>query len=255
MTIDNYRDFRFRGSVAPAPHTPIIDSIAAVPGEDEATMYLYDPIDSWGGEWGVSAKEFVAALGSLGPVSTIHLHVNSPGGEVWDGVAIMNALREHPARVVAHVDGIAASAASFIAASADEVIMGRNTQMMIHDARAIAVGPASIMRQVADLLDKTSTDIAGVYAAKAGGTAAEWRDSMRAESWFTAEEAVAAGLADSIAGVEVTPTNRWDVSVYSRQEPGAVEPEPVDTPDGSPELPAMTTVRQARHRANARKVV
>jgi len=214
----DYRSFRFRGPVPPAQHAPIFDAMTGTLGRDEATLWIYDPIDSWGGEWGVSAKEFARALTEIGNVSTIHLRINSPGGEVWDGIAILNSLREHPARVVAHVDGLAASAASLIACGADEVIMGKNSRLMIHDAWGIAVGPAETMRQTADLLDKTSDDVATVYAAKAGdGDASTWRDAMRAESWYTAEEAVAAGLADSVAGTDPqSPQNRDWGQVFGR---------------------------------------
>ena len=126
------------------------------------------------------------------------MRINSPGGEVFEAVAIMNLLRDHSARITARVDGLAASAASFLAVSADETIMGGNTELMIHDAWGLAIGNAGDMRQYADLLDKTSNDIAAVYAAKAGGGVDAWRNYMLAESWFDAQEAVDLGLADSV---------------------------------------------------------
>lgn len=168
-----------------------------------ATLRLYDPVDDWGGEWGVSAKEFAVALAALPvDVHTIQLHVNSPGGMVFEGVAILNQLRQHTAKVVAVVDGLAASAASFIACGADELRMAPNSQLMIHDAWGLAIGDASAMRSAADLLDRLSDNIAAIYAAKAGGTVEDWRAAMLAESWYSPEEAVAAGLADQVAGVE-----------------------------------------------------
>lgn len=168
-----------------------------------AVMRLFDPIDDWGGDWGVSAKEFAVALAALPEdVHTIHLHVNSPGGMVFEGITILNQLRQHPARVVAVVDGLAASAASFIVCGADEVQMAPNTQLMIHDAWGLAIGDAAAMRDTADLLDRLSNNIASVYAAKTGGSTEEWRTAMLAESWYSAEEAVAAGLADGIFGEE-----------------------------------------------------
>jgi hypothetical protein len=121
--------------------------------------------------WGVSAKEFAAVLDELGPnVTQIDLRINSPGGEAMEGVAILNLLRSHPAKVVATVDGLAASAASFIAAGADETIMARNSQLMIHDAWGLCVGNAQDMKDLADALDKLSDNIASIYADKAGGT-------------------------------------------------------------------------------------
>lgn len=164
-----------------------------------ATIRLYDPIDSWGGWWGMSAAEVADAIDKLpAEVTEIRLLINSPGGDVFDGVAITNILGAHPARIVAVVQGIAASAASFIATSADELVMNPGSMLMVHGASGSVWGWAEDMRQMAALLDQISDNIAGMYAAKAGGTAAEWRTKMLAETWYTADEAVAAGLADSV---------------------------------------------------------
>lgn len=193
--------YRFRNAMP----TPGIRASVLVPelADGVATMRLYDPIDDWGGDWGVSAKEFAASLNSLpDDVHTIQLHINSPGGLVFEAVAILNQLRQHSARVVAVVDGLAASAASYIATGADEVQMAPNSTLMIHDAWGFAIGNAADMRQSADLLDRLSNNIASIYAAKAGGTVEDWRAAMLAESWYSAEEAVTAGLADSIVGTE-----------------------------------------------------
>jgi len=147
----------------------------------------------------MSAKKFISTLDAIPDANEIQLHVNSPGGEIYEAIAILNALRAHPARVVAVVEGIAASAASFIASGADELQMARNTELMIHDAWGIGYGPAATMRDLADNLDRISNNIASIYAAKAGGTVESWRDAMLAETWYSAEDAVAAGLADSVA--------------------------------------------------------
>ncbi|MFG3702389.1 head maturation protease, ClpP-related [Micromonospora sp. NPDC047620] len=237
--------YRFRGRVAPSARakTPICaEQPASDVSDGVATLRLYDPIDSWGDFWGVSAKEFVRALDEIPDVHEIRLHINSPGGEVWEGIAILNALRNHPARVVAVVDGLAASAASFIATGADEVVMGRNTELMIHDAWGLAIGNAADMRDLASRLDKISDNIASVYAAKAGGTVESWRAAMLAETWYSAEEAVAAGLADRVEGAEpdVDAKNAFDLSVFKhagraqapepvmpREDPPAPQPEPV----------------------------
>ncbi|MET3349636.1 UNVERIFIED_ORG: ATP-dependent protease ClpP protease subunit [Arthrobacter sp. UYEF1] len=179
-----------------------------------AEVYIYDVIDSF---WGVNAADFVRELQAL-DVDTINLRVNSPGGSVYDGVAIMNALRRHPANIIATVDGLAASAASFIIQAADEVVMGKNTELMIHDASAICWGNAKDMADTAQILDRISGTIAGIYAERAGGTADEWREAMLAETWYTAEEAVTAGLADRVdTGDEADPdaTNRFDLSIFA----------------------------------------
>lgn len=198
--------------------TPILAEAPTPKGKDPVVLRLYDPIDSYGGPYGVSAKEFSDALDSL-PDGTeqIHLHINSPGGDSFDGLAILNALRQHPANVTVVVDGLAASAASFIAMGADEVVMAPNSTMMIHDASGLCYGQAAEMREMADLLDKVSGNIAAIYAGKAGGTQEQWREAMQGETWYTAEEAVAAGLADRILEGDAPeqPTSRFDLSVFN----------------------------------------
>ena len=195
--------YRFRGHTPPtaSSRASILEPVST--GDGVSSLYLFDPIDSYGGDWGVSAKEFGEALDALPDDTTeIRLYINSPGGEVWDAMAIVNLLRRHPARVVAIVDGIAASAASVIAVTADETVMGVGSQMMIHDAWNIAIGDEADMLSMADRLGKSSDALARIYAQKAGGTVDEWRDLMRAETWFYGAEAVAAGLADRAEGGE-----------------------------------------------------
>jgi ATP-dependent protease ClpP protease subunit len=167
-----------------------------------ATVRIYGPIDSWGGFWGVSAKDVSDALDGLDDsVDTIQVRLNSPGGEAFEGVAIMNMLRAHKARTIAVVDGLAASAASVIAVGCDETVMSPGSELMIHEASAGAYGDADEMDKARRMLDSVSDTLASVYAEKAGGSTEEWRAAMHAESWYTAAEAVAAGLADRTATV------------------------------------------------------
>lgn len=169
-----------------------------------ATLRLFDPIDSWGEFWGMSAKELAASLDGLpSHIDTIELLINSPGGDAFDGVAMVNVLRAHTARTVAIVQGLAASAASFVATAADELIMAPNSTLMIHDAWGICVGNADDMLSMGAVLDQLSNNIADIYAAKAGKSIEEFRALMKAETWFTATEAVDAGLADSVQ--EIAP--------------------------------------------------
>lgn len=213
MTHDYWRRLR---ALTNTSRQPLRAEIPEPGGDDTVAVFqLYDPIDSWGGDFGVSAKEFTTALADLpDTVGEIRLHVNSPGGEVFEGIAILNALRNHPARVVAVVDGIAASAASFVAVGADETIMGRNAELMIHDAWGLCVGNADDMRKLADNLDRLSDNIASVYADKAGGDIATWRAAMAEETWYSAEEAVEAGLADRV-GTAKQPANSFDLSIFN----------------------------------------
>jgi ATP-dependent protease ClpP protease subunit len=174
-----------------------------------ATLRLFDPIDSWGEWWGMSAKELAAALDELpSHITTIELLINSGGGDAFDGLAMVNVLRAHSARTVAVVQGLAASAASFIACAADECVMAPNSTLMIHDAWGICMGNADDMLSYGAVLDQLSGNLADIYAAKSGATVDEMRAAMKAESWYTAVEAVAAGLADSVGStVEPEPAN------------------------------------------------
>ncbi|TDW31015.1 head maturation protease, ClpP-related [Cryobacterium psychrophilum] len=160
-----------------------------------ADVYIYEHIgQDWWGD-GVGAKTFSEQLDAL-DVDTIRLYLNSPGGAAWEGVAIMNSLRRHKARIEVIVDGIAASAASVIAMAGDHITMNRGSELMIHDAWGMAAGNAKDMEDTALILAKLSDSLADTYAARAGKDRAYWRDLMRAETWYTAEEAVIAGLAD-----------------------------------------------------------
>lgn len=152
--------------------------------------------------WDVDAGMFARALAAPDVVSatTLHVSVNSIGGDVFDGIGIYNALVGHGATVNVTVTGLAASIASVIAMAGDKVTMGRGAEMMIHDAHAVQVGNAADMAKMAEILDKASDNIASFYAERAGGDPADWRAVMRDEKWYSAQEAVDAGLAD-----EVTP--------------------------------------------------
>ncbi len=165
--------------------------------DTEAEIYIYDEI----GYWGVTANDFISDLRDI-KSSKIALHINSPGGDVFDGIAIYNAIARHKAEVTVWIDGIAASAASFIAMAGDEVVMSPHSQMMIHEASGLVIGPADDMRKMADLLDKSSDNIAAIYAKRTEGTVPEWRARMKDESWFSDSEAVEAGLADRVDGEE-----------------------------------------------------
>lgn len=160
---------------------------------DEAEVSIYDAI----GGWGITADSFVKDLKAL-DVKTIHLRLNTPGGSVFDGTAIHNALVEHPAQVIVHVDGVAASAGSFIAMAGDQIRMADNTYMMIHNASGGVMGGAEDMRRYADLLEKMNGVIAGMYERKTSKPRDHWLNLMDAETWFTADEAKAQGLADVV---------------------------------------------------------
>lgn len=177
-----------------------------------AEVVVYGVIGGWYD--GVDAASFMRELAAL-DVDTILLRVNSPGGIVYEGVAMMNAIARHSAKVIATVDGLAASAASFLIMAADEIVMGRGAELMIHDAWNIAMGSAGDLRKEADSLDRLSDTVASLYAERAGGTTQEWRDAMLAETWYSDDEAVAAGLADRVEPLTATSSTEASASVVS----------------------------------------
>ncbi|RPE75647.1 ATP-dependent protease ClpP protease subunit [Curtobacterium sp. PhB137] len=165
-----------------------------------ATIRMYGPIDSWGGFWGISTKDMGQVLDALpDSVSRIILRINSPGGEVFEGVSILNMLRAHKASVTAVVDGLAASAASVIAAGADDTVMSPGTQMMIHSPWIFAIGNAVDLRKQADVLDTIESSLVEIYTAKAGEQ--DWTSLLADDTWLNAADAVELGLADRIAVV------------------------------------------------------
>jgi len=171
-----------------------------------ADVYVYDTIGGW---FGIDADDFVRDVASLN-VDQIVLHLNTPGGDATEGVAIANVLRAHRARVVVRVDGLAASAGSVIAMAGDEVVMGLGSQLMIHDPWIYTLGNVEEIERDLQALNSTGDSLAATYAAKAGGTVEEWRAVMKAETWYTAEEAVTAGLADRVAAADETGTAEGD---------------------------------------------
>ena len=179
----------------------------------EAEVFIYDFIgfDPWFG--GVSAQDFVRDLRGI-TANKILLRINSPGGDITEAVTIRNALREHPAAIETHVDGLAASSASWLGLVAEKVVMSPHSMMMIHEPWNIIAGDSQAMAKEAEILDKFGDDIASMYVEQAGGEVEEWRDLMREETWYTDQEAVDAGLADEVAG-EASGENRYDPTILN----------------------------------------
>lgn len=163
---------------------------------DTAEISIYDEI----GYWGITAKSFSKDLKALGNnLKQINLHIHSPGGDVFDGIAIYNLLKNHPANVTVYIDGLAASMASVIAMAGNEVIMPENAMMMIHKPWGIQGGDADDMRKYADLLDKVENTLIPAYASKTGKTPEELAEMLSAETWLNGKECVEQGFADKLA--------------------------------------------------------
>jgi len=178
-------------------------------GEDESTIYLYDAIGDW---YGVSAKDFIKELAAI-KSGTIRLRINSPGGDVFEARAIATAISQCGKKVVSHIDGVCASAATYIALSADEVEMAQGSFFMIHNAWTMAYGNAAEMRSTAALLDQIDASIVNDYAKKTGKEREEIGTLMAAETWFTADDALASGFIDRVYDGEKVE-NKWNLSAY-----------------------------------------
>lgn len=196
-----------------------------------AEIYIFDEI----GYFGHTAKGFADDLDEIDS-DELTVHINSPGGDIFDGLAIYQALKNHKARTTIVVDGLAASIASVIAMAADRLVMAPKSTMMIHDGWSITCGNAADMRKTADLLDKQSEIIASVYADRSGQPADFWRDRMRDETWYNAQEALDAGLIDEIEGQEKPKVDEaFDLSVFAHAGREKA-PEPVIKPEARYEL-------------------
>ena len=196
--------------------------------------------------WEVRAAEFVPALDAVTD-SHIDLHISSPGGDVFEALAIMNALKEHPATKTVYIDGLAASAASFIAVGiGGEVLMRPGAEMMIHNAQGGAWGDMNDMHAIIDRLESASATIADIYAAKTGTDAETWRAAMDAETWFSADEALAAGLVDKVEAAGEGVDNRKLAGVSNTVRGGRYRRRE-DAPAPQPALMNRRGAREEKH--------
>lgn len=203
--------------------------------ESEATIYLYDVIGyDWWTDGGITALQFAADLNAMRGVSTLHVRFNSPGGDVFDGRAICAALDAHPAHKIGHVDGWAASAASFILMHCDEVEITQGAMIMIHNGWTFAAGDNRVMSETANLLLKIDGAIQDDYMRHVNVEREQVVGWMNAETWFDAEEAVKYGFADRIAtgdGAKARAT--WNVAAYANA------PKAAPLPPAAPEEPEV----------------
>jgi ATP-dependent Clp protease, protease subunit len=228
----------------------------------ENVIWMYGEIasDSDEADWlgGIAPQQFIAALATTnGPVT---LRLNSPGGSVFGAQAMVAAMRAHPHPITAQIDSLAASAASVIAAEAANTVMAPGAMMMIHRAWGMAMGNEADMRDTADLLAKVDGQIAEAYARRTGGDVQWFLDLMTAETWFTAQEAVDAGLADSvIAENNQRPKAIWDLSAYAKAPELVAEELPAEAEEQAeeiePEAPAFEDLRASRERQLAARLV
>ena len=193
---------------------------------DAAEIYLYGPIGSQG--WfsdgsEITARQFQKDLKALGAVKKIACRINSEGGDVFDGKTIYTLLQQHPAKVTCHIDGLAASAASFVAMAGDEIEISEGAFIMIHCAWSVAMGNAGDLRKTADLLDAVDGTLVDVYAARTKCSADECRKMMADETRMDGKTCVDKGFADRMVPNLAVAASVRDVSRY-KHLPAALRP-------------------------------
>jgi len=217
------------------------DAAPAIRAEAGA-VYVYDVIDR---DWGASAAALVQALGTM-KGQPVALHINSPGGDVFEARAMVAAIRAHDAPVTTYIDGLAASAATYLALAGDKVHITDGGLFMVHNSWTLAWGNKHEMHTTADLLDKIDGTIAADYARKTGASTEQIAAWMDAETWFTAEEAKAAGFVDEISGAAPDTSkaaSRWNLSAYANA------PKPA-TPPAAPDPAELAAQAERQHRLN-----
>lgn len=185
---------------------------------EESTVYIYDVIVSsdqqamWGG---IAPESFAKTLNEL-KTPVINLRINSPGGDVFAGRAMETTIKDHPSKIVAYIDGYAASISSILAIAADEVQISDGSFIMIHHAWSFVGGNKGDLRKMADLLEKIDSTLVDTYVKKTGATADQVMSWLDAETWFTAKEAVSAGFAGKISEYKPKNLTNWNVSAYGK---------------------------------------
>lgn len=218
---------------------------------ERAEVRIYDEI----GFWGVTAREFVEELNDL-DVKAIDLRLNTPGGSVFDGNAIYNALKRHPADITVHIDGLAASMGSIIALAGDHVNMAQNGLYMVHNPWTLAIGDSRELRDTADVLDKLRGGMISTYSAKTGKDAEEVTAIMDAETWYSADEALEAGFIDEITQTADGAAAKMKAAVAKFKNAPEIEEEADEASDiekAEDNTHAAIEVYQLRQKLNERE--
>lgn len=216
-------------------------AVSEAEGQRVLDLDIFDEIDSW---WGVGPEEVSGVLREAGSVDRIDVRLNSPGGNVFDGMAVFNLLKGHSAPVNVDVIGLAASMASVVAMAGDSIRVSEGAWMMVHACWGVAVGNAKVMRSMADVLDGLTGEISGIYQRQSGSSDDVVDQWIADETWFNGEQAVEAGLADTVGeSVSAEATGSIALSAYgythvpeSLQGAENNRPKPVVEPEVVPEV-------------------
>ncbi|MCE9635599.1 MAG: ATP-dependent Clp protease proteolytic subunit [Planctomycetes bacterium] len=225
-------------------------------GTPAPTLYLYDVlgVDLFGG---VAARQVIDDLAALGPVDALDVRINSPGGDVFEGIAVYNALARFPAKVTVHIDGLAASAATLVAMAGNKIAIAENAMVMVHRPWTALMGDAPELRRQAETLDKAWSSMLATYARRTGRRAATFEQRVAAaggEWWMTADEAVAEGFADAVT----KPEKQAQVFGLHRfkQVPAQLAASAGDAPPAAcPTVPRVAEIAAPRIETPAREVM
>jgi ATP-dependent Clp protease, protease subunit len=206
--------------------------------EESVDLYLYDVIgDDWVGSDAATVVKQISAITS----NQINLRINSPGGSVFDGFAIFNALHNHKATVTTYIDGLAASIASIIALAGDKVVMAENAMVMIHNPWTFSMGESKDLRKDADILDQLKESLITAYVNKTEQSREDIAAAMDNETWYSSEDAKKIGLVDEVktgmkAAACASPEllSQLGYGKIPENLPVAETPEPVITPSTAP---------------------
>lgn len=216
-----------------------------VRNEAEATIYIYDVIDPY---WGISAKIVIGDIAAAIGATVLHIRINSPGGDVFESRAIIEAIKRFDGKTIAHIDSLAASAATSIALACNEVEISDGGFFMIHNASGMAWGDKADLRKTADLLEKVEGSIIAEYAAETGQTVEQITAWMQAETWFDAAEAIAAGFVDRMQATAKVG-NTWNLAAFAKAPAAihapAVAPAPIIAPQDQGTEPAPAVIEPA----------
>jgi ATP-dependent Clp protease protease subunit len=223
-------------------------NVVRAEGSNDATLYVYDVIDAY---WGVNAQDMAKAIAGMDSSTTLHLRINSPGGDVFEARAIAAALRGFGGKTVAHIDALAASAATTIALACQEVEISDGGFFMIHNAWTYAYGNKDDLAETISLLEKIDAGIVADYAKRTGKTSDEIAAWMNAETWFTAQEAIDNGFADRMApeaekAKNATADKAWNLAAFNNAPKALTEPPPKPAPEVDPEQLAAAVANRTR---------
>lgn len=210
------------------------------------TLYIRGVIAS---NFDANAADVIASLNKADPGQVLNIRFNTPGGDVFQGKEIAAAIKRYPGKTVGHVDSLCASAGTSIAISCDEIEMSKGAFFMIHNAQGMAFGDKKALRDRADLVEKIELSIVDDYTEKTGKPAEDVTAMMEAETWMSAEEALAHGFIDRIVGAPAKTSNAWNLAAYANA-PAALAPqlpaaEPTLAPAAAP-VPSMTQANTNR---------